>query len=260
MKISRRKFIGLAAAVALLPAELLASKGSSLRGKTLRAECAGKDPGKKISRRLFVDESGGASDRFRLAGCVVVNAASSKKLKLLLQQNLGDAPELKWHKVTSRNAEAYKAVADAILFALHRGQIDFRYSKLASSDANWRNSRTDIGYSSATELLMRHYAVESRDTQKLYIYPQRRRAAGSMLALRQDLNRFASNGRQVRSPVRLIEYRDSISSVPSQVVDFLVGALAYSSNVRVPNAIGASGKQRLAEYISARIPSSARVS
>ena len=260
MKISRRKFIGLAAAVALLPAELLVSKRGVSEKKFPRVTLGAKDAERKATRKVFIDESGGASDRYRIAGGIVVGSGVRRKLKWIVRHSLGDTSELKWNRLTSRNADSYKAVADAILFALHRGEIDFRYSTMASSQAKWSDARTDIGYSRATEALMRHYAVESRNAHKLYIYPQRRRGSGSMLVLRNELNRTSSNGQQIKSPIRLIEYRDSMNSVPNQVADFLVGALAYRMNVQLPEAIAGSEKHRLAEYISARIPAAAHIS
>jgi len=261
--ITRRKFIGLAAALVAVPTGLLLSEAAPRsRSNQLggaRAATATKAPVGKSSRNLFIDESGSAADEFRIAGCLAIDAALSKKIKALVRHNLGNEQQLKWNRVSIRNYPAHQKVVAAILDALDRNELQFTYAVAQARNANWLNSQTDIGYSRAVDTLLRRCALEHRSTHKLYIYPQRRRADGSLIALCRNLNRFASNNKFAKAPIRLIEYRDSRDSLLNQVVDVLVGALAYRANARLADSAANSEKQRLADYIAKRISPSSRV-
>ena len=210
-------------------------------------------PVRKGSRNIFIDESGGATDEFRVAGCLTVDTVMTKKIKAIVRNNLGDEKELKWNRVSNRNYSAHRKVVEAIFDALDRKEIQFNYAVAQASSASWPDPLTDIGYSRAVDSLLRRCALEHRFSHKLYIYPQRRRAEGSSIELRRTLNRFASDDKFAKTPVRLIEYRDSKVSLLNQVVDVLVGALAYHANARPAHYAPNSEKWRLAHYIAGRV-------
>jgi hypothetical protein len=257
LKITRRKFIGLAAAVALLPTGLIDSKPRPRRKSSLHGTAPQTRQARKTALKIYVDESGGPADSRRIAGCLIVSGALTKNIKRLVRASAGDAGELRWQNVARYNGAAYRNAADTILSAIDRGQIDFKYSIVESSSAKWAEPRTDIGYSAGVDDLLKRCAVEYRNTHKLYVYPQRRRAAGSSLALREQINRAVSKGRSAKSPVRLIEYRDPVDSVMNQVVDVLVGAVAYKLNARGTSL--ESEKRRLSEYIASRLATRSQI-
>jgi len=258
---TRRNFIGFAAAVVAMPTGLLlweaAPRSRSKKAGVNRA--ATKAPVRKLSRNVFIDESGSAADEFRVAGCLIIDAALNNKIKALVRRNLGDEKQLQWNRISTRNYSAHQKVVAEILDARDRNEIQFTYAVARARNANWPDSQTDIGYSRAVDPLLRRCALEHRSSHKLYIYPQRRRADGSLIALCRNLNRFASNNKFAKAPIRLIEYRDSRDSLLNQVVDVLVGALAYRANARPAHSPSNSEKQRLADYIAKRVSSSSRV-
>ena len=253
MKITRRNFLGLAAAVAVLPTALLEREAAPARAKVRVGRAPSQGASRKPSREAYLDESGSAADEYRVAGLLLLDSTASKRLSRLIRRHRGAVGELKWNRVNGANLLAHKQVIDAVFAAIARRELQFMYSIAAGSDVSWRSAPTDIGYSRAVEAIMTRCAAVHRDSHRIYVYPQRRRSPGSLNALRETTNGGVSSRRLAKSPIRLVQYRDASDSILNQVVDVLVGGLAFRLNGARANWRGNSGKRELAEYITSRV-------
>jgi hypothetical protein len=252
LKITRRKFLGLAASVAILPSGLLGREVTSFSGTALRGSAGVNATGlrAKIARKLFLDESGNDSGRYVVAGCLAVDAALAPDVKLRLLKSVGENSRPRWNRLSRSNLESHRRMLAAVFDAIGKNQLSFDYVIVPNSDS-LHGSRT--GYSSAAHKLLLDYATARRDTHNLYIYPQRRPANVALGNYRRVLNREVSNGASDSIPIRLIENRDAHRSIFNQALDVMVGAIAYRANGHCSRDDAGAAKRALADYVAARI-------
>jgi hypothetical protein len=250
LKITRRKFIGLAASVAILPSGLLGRQITSSSGGPPRTNAKAASPGAKTARKIFLDESGNDSGRYVVAGCLAVNASLARDLKRELLKSTGTNTRLGWNRLGRTSLESHRRMMTAIFDAIDRGQLSFDYV-IASNRNSERSSQT--GYSATAHKLLVEYAAVRRDTHKLYIYPQQRPVNALLEEYRRALNREVSGGASDSIPIRLIEYRDTHRSILNQALDVIVGALAYRANGYRGLSGASAAKRALADQVAARI-------
>jgi hypothetical protein len=252
LKITRRKFLGLAASVAILPSGLLGREIASSSGGARRVGAGAKTaaPRAKVARKLFLDESGNDSGRYVVAGCLTLDAGVAKEVKLRLLDSVGPRSRPRWNRLSKINLDSHRRMMAAVFDAIDKGQLSFDYLIAANTNSR-RGSQT--GYSATAHKLLLDYAVARRNTHKLYIYPQRRPWNGLLEDYRRALNRELSGDASDSLPIRLIEYRDVSRSILNQVLDVMVGAIAYRANGHRTRDDAGPAKRALADYVAERI-------
>ncbi len=173
MKITRRKFLGLAASVAILPTGLFGREIASSSGAAAResAQANAAAPKAKIARKLFLDESENDSNSYIVAGCLSVADNLARDVKLRLLKSLGSQSRPRWNRLSKAKLKAHRGMIATAFDAIEKGQLSFDY--VISKTGNLRRD-AETGYSIAAHKLLFHYPVARHDTHKLYIYPQRR--------------------------------------------------------------------------------------
>jgi hypothetical protein len=254
LKITRRKFLGLAASVAILPSGLFGRETASSSGG-VRCTASTATPRAKIARKLFLDESGNDSGGYVVAGCLALDAAFARDVKLRLLKSVKPGARPKWNRLSKINLEAHRRMIVAVFDAIEQGQLSFDYV-IAANRQSRRSSQT--GYSDVAHKLLLDYAGRRRATHKLYIYPQRRPVNGALEDYRRALNREISHNASDSVPVRLIEYRDAGRSILNQALDVIVGAIAYRANGHRMRDDAAPAKRAMADFIAQRIAAMAR--
>jgi hypothetical protein len=254
LKITRRKFIGLAASVAILPSGLLVREFGSPSSDVRKLSPPGAKPSQaKISRRVYLDESGNATARFVVAGCLAVDARRAKQVKLRLEESFASDWSPKWNRLSRLTLEPCRNMLTAVFDAVERGELSFDYVIAKNKYTQISSHESLTGYSEAAHRLLLAYSAPRRDTHKLYVYPQRRGVGGSLENYRRVLNSQLFKDAKNSIPIRLIEYRDSRDSIFSQALDVIVGALAYRANGFDSRAGAGAAKRELAALVAGRI-------
>ena len=180
-KIKRGKFLGLLGAACVLPAL------SPIAVLSRRPRKPGiLPPAEKSACRIFLDESGGRRDRYRIAGCLAVDKAFATPLLARVESISPRNRQIRWHTVDSGSYEMHKDLVDLLLAEIAAGRIDFAYAINPAEAAPLGGDSVEIGYSDAATRLLLHYSSKLRDTRRLYVHPVKRIDDGSPEAPRRS--------------------------------------------------------------------------
>jgi hypothetical protein len=205
---------------------------------------------------VYIDESSQTGHQFLVLGGIGVEALEILKLNELLQ--LARSPELpkgepKWTKVSRSKLPAYKRLVDVMFDnknLAHFHSLVINTSKL--DHRRFNKGDHDIGFNKEIyQLAMKFGKLYS--TKLLHVYPDRRNTSQKTDDLRLILNRGCrKNGDKRDWPFRRCQFRDSSTTPALQLVDLLIGAIAYELNGhgRAPNA--SPSKMELSRHVLER--------
>jgi Protein of unknown function (DUF3800) len=201
---------------------------------------------------IYIDESSQNNHRYLVLGGIGTKLTSTARLSnLIIETRLPELPhgEVKWTKVSKCKLAAYKRIVD-VLFEnnsavyFHSLVVDTTLLDHQRFNAGSR----EIGFNKEIYQLAMKFA-------RLYnllfhVYPDYRDTTQKPDDLRDILNRGCrKNGDWRDWPFRRCQFRDSKSTPLLQLVDVLVGGIAYRLNGhdKAPNA--SSAKSELSSYI-----------
>lgn len=208
---------------------------------------------------VFIDESSQTKHRFLALGGIIVPYTSTADLEEKIWSARGiDLPsgEMAWTKVSRTKLPAYKRVVDTF-FDLSRDvhQVEFHSLYIDTHqirDRLFNQGSREIGFNKEVYQLCQKFA-RLHKSRLLHIYLDSRETASATEDLRFILNTgIRKKGDSRDWPFRRVHFRDSSKCQCIQMVDVLLGAVAFRLNGHreAPNASPA--KCDLSDYILSR--------
>jgi hypothetical protein len=205
---------------------------------------------------IYIDESSQNNHRFLVLGGVIVSLLESPRLQqLIMKARLPDLPdkEAKWTKVSRAKLAAYKRVVD-VLFdnpdLVHFHALCVDTTRLDHRRFN-QGSR-EIGFNKEIYQLAIKFS-RLYGTNLFHVYPDRRETNQKPEELRIILTRGCrKNGDKRDWPFRRCQFRESRKTLALQLVDILIGALAFRKNEHDRAAGASPAKTELSRYILER--------
>lgn len=215
----------------------------------------------KISE-VYLDESSQTKHRFLVLGCLVTTpeqiARFEEEVWAARQPEL-PAGEMKWTKVSTGKFEAYRKVANAFFRASQRDGGPHFHALVVDTkkinDRAFNEGSREIGFNKEVYQLLIKMGRLYRDTL-FHVYPDRRATGNNPDELRLILNRgLKAKSNDSRDwPYRRVHWRNSEDSISIQVVDVLIGALAFQLNGHHLAPDASPAKSALAKHIIAMSP------
>lgn len=205
---------------------------------------------------IYVDESSQTKHRYLLLGAMILPTASVKPfVDSIMEARLPELPqgELAWVKVSRAKLPAYKRVVD--VFFNNDAQIphlDFHSLHVDTSRVDHRRfnmGSREIGFNKEIYQILTKCRRLYRDAL-FHCYPDKRTTSSSTEELRLILNRGSRKTGDPRDwPFRRIAFRDSAKTPCLQVVDVMLGAIAFKANGHYDVEGASPAKRELCDYI-----------
>jgi hypothetical protein len=205
---------------------------------------------------VYVDESSQNKHRYLVLGAIVFEMPNAQRLiDLMAKARLPELPkgEAKWTKVSKAKLPAYKRLVDMFF----DNQEDMHFHSLFVDTTQQDHKKYNEG-DSETGFNKEIYQLANKIGQLyslsyFHIYPDYRDTKSTPEELRLILCRGAAKRGDKRDwPVRRCQFRDSKTTLPLQLADVLIGAIAFHLNGH-DKASGANpAKVELAKHIMKR--------
>jgi hypothetical protein len=186
---------------------------------------------------IYVDESSQTKHRYLALGCLVVPTPLVAALNLRIEEaRIPELPrgEMAWTKVSASKLPAYRRAVETILqpdFEMLPIQFHSLFVDTHKIRDNIYNagSREDGFNKEIYQLLMKCFRLNS--SKLFHVYLDRRNTSSSPKRLRDILN-FGARKKipSVDWPFRRVHFRDSHETPCIQIVDILLGAIAFHIN------------------------------
>ena len=184
---------------------------------------------------IYVDESSQNGHRFLVLGGLIVPQNDVEGFcQSIDRARLPELPSgsLKWGRVSKTKLTAYKRVVDAFFDqAAHR--VHFHSLVIDTSRLNhprWNDGSREIGFQKEVYQLAQKFR-RLYPQPVFHLYPHQRTTPQATEDLRDILNHGAKKKGDRRDwPFRRVHFRGLSGCLPLQVVDVLLGALAYRLN------------------------------
>ncbi|WP_327447193.1 DUF3800 domain-containing protein [Brevundimonas sp.] len=208
---------------------------------------------------VYVDESSQTKHRYLVLGSLILNTEHEGALAAeLLTARLPQLPsgELGWTKVSRTKLEAYRRVVDAFFdnpsgyapLEFHALVLDTRQFK----DALYNSGSREIGFNKEVFQICKK-AARLHPRRLLHVYLDSRNTKSSTEELRLILNRDrARSGDRRPWPFRRLHFRSSADCQIMQLLDVLLGGLAYRLNGHDLAEAASPAKRELSSHILAR--------
>jgi hypothetical protein len=207
---------------------------------------------------IYVDESSQTKHRYLILGGLGVPLGSRTELEGLLRAaRLPELPagEMAWTKVSRTKLDAYQRASNCFFDHSDRLGLEFHTLVIDTTkinDAKYNAGSRDIGFSKEVYQLLMKFRRLKR-SPLFHVYLDERGTKQKTEEFRFILNSGARKaGDQREWPFRRVHFRDSASSVALQVVDVLLGALAFHVNGHAGSAGASPAKLSLSRHILAR--------
>jgi hypothetical protein len=193
--------------------------------------------------------------RFLLLGGLILparEAATFENKAIRARGTELPARELGWTKVSRAKLEAYKRFVSTLLTTPAFRPLDFHCIVVDThriNDAHFNDGSREAGFNKEIyQLLMKFGRLYPRNEYHVYL-DQR-----STSTLASDLRLIVNRGMMLRDrsrdwPVRRLHYRDSAHCQCLQLVDVLLGGLAYHINGHRQKPEASSAKCELSDHI-----------
>jgi len=208
---------------------------------------------------LYIDESSQTNHRYLVLGGVVVRASQTGALtKALESARLPELPkgEMGWTKVSRTKLDAYRRFVD-VFFDNPGGLNGFHFHSLVVdthklNDKKFNAGSRELGFNKEICLLCDKFA-RLYSAPLFYVYLDRRQTSYSTNDLRLIINRYrVKKGDKRDWPFRRVHFRDGIDSQALQLVDILLGGIAFDLNGHGKAANASPAKVALSAHILKR--------
>ncbi|MFN3349106.1 DUF3800 domain-containing protein [Pseudorhodoplanes sp.] len=205
---------------------------------------------------IYLDESSQNRHEYLvLGGLILHKSCTSRFNELIAQARKPELPfgEMKWAKVSRSKLDAYKRVID-FFFDGDRDCKPMEFHSLVVhmpklKDKVFNKGSREIGFNKDVYQLCMKFARLYR--QRLFhVYPDHRNTRSSTEELRSILNFGIRKKGDLRDwPFRRLHFQDSKSQYALQLVDLLIGAVAYRLNRHDMEPGASEPKTFLSQYI-----------
>ena len=203
---------------------------------------------------IYVDESSQTKHRFLvLGGLIIPHDQVDTFCASVSRARQPDLPanSLKWGRVSRTKLEAYRRVVDAF-FDPSAGAIHFHSLVVDTHQqdhSRWNEGSREIGFQKEVYQLAQKFRRLYRQPV-FHLYPHQRSTPQATEKLRDILNHAARKKGDGRDwPFRRVHFRALSGCLPLQVVDILLGALAYRLNGHYDERGASAARKELCDHI-----------
>ncbi|AHE52831.1 DUF3800 domain-containing protein [Sphingomonas sanxanigenens] len=204
---------------------------------------------------IYIDESSQTKNRFLLLGGVIIPkrqlAAAEARIA---EARLPELPfgEMKWGKVSRSKLAAYKRVADAFFDAAEFKRCHFHSLVVDTAlldHVRYNAGSKEIGFNKEIYQLATKFA-KLYPTAIFHLYPDYRNTSQRPDDLRDILNHGRRKDQDSRDwPFRRCQFRDSAKTPLLQLVDILLGSVAFGKNQHFAQPDASPHKLELARHV-----------
>jgi hypothetical protein len=206
---------------------------------------------------IYIDETSQTKHRYLVLGGIIIPRTKSDHFETIIREaRLPELPlgEMAWTKVSRTKLPAYKRVVDAF-FKRHYEHLDFHSLVVDTTkinDRKFNEGSRQIGFNKEIYQLCIKFG-RLYPTRLFHVYPDYRDTDQSPSDTRLILNRGMRRGGDQRDwPFRRLHFRDSATTLPLQVVDVLLGAVAFRLNGHYEKEDASPAKKELCDHILCR--------
>ena len=206
---------------------------------------------------IYIDESSQTQNRYLvIGGLIVPNALVSQLEAAIAAARLPQLPfgEMKWAKVSSSKMSAYRRVVETVLTPNHSQLLAVEFHSLVVDttklkDRVYNEGSRDVGFNKEVFQLCQKFG-RTNSTAIFHVYLDNRNTRSTTSELRNILNHYIMKRQPHRDwPYRRVHFRNSAACLCIQVVDILLGSIAFRLNGHYA-ALGASAaKQSLSDHV-----------
>lgn len=210
-------------------------------------------------RNVYVDETSQTKHRFLLLGGLILPASDDLRLaEQIMQARLPELPngEMGWKKVSRAKLAAYGRVVDTFFDNHSRiSPLDFHCLVIDTHKLNhhkFNQGSGEIGFNKEVYQLLLKFGRVYRGAL-FHVYPDKRETRSTPEELRVILNRgLAKSGDSRKWPYRRVQFRDSSGTLALQLLDVLLGAVAFRLNRHHLADNASPSKCELSDYVLGR--------
>jgi hypothetical protein len=206
---------------------------------------------------VYIDETSQNAHRYLIIGALVIHKLHLPRFNRLVRrarkQQLPHG-EMKWTKVSDAKLPTYKGVVDLFFDEGHCPPLEFHSIVVDTTKFKriFSQGSREIGFSKEIYQLSMKVGRLYK-TRLFHVFPDERRAGTPAEELRLILNRgMRKKGDQRDWPFRRVHFQDSKKHHALQIVDVLIGALAFRLNGHHLKKGASATKRELADHILAR--------
>lgn len=216
-------------------------------------------PSPETLREVYIDESSQTKHRYLVLGGLIVDHLAAKDFEAALRAaRMPELPqgEMKWTKVSLTKLPAYIRAVDTFFcefnyphyLDVHILVVDMQRVK----DKLYNKGSREIGFNKEMfQLCMKFWRIYRNSL--FHVYPDRRDTPQSPEELRLILNRKSLEKNPNRDwPFRRIHFRDSKELQCLQLIDILIGAVAFKLNGHYDMPDASPAKRALCDHILGR--------
>lgn len=219
------------------------------------ARASREPPDPKLVFDIYCDESSQTRHRYMLMGGLICPSFRVEELNAYLAEiRLPELPqgELKWGSVSNKKLEAYRRVVDSFFGNQAFCNVDFHSTVVDT----WGQDHQQFGDGDRDKTFNKELYQLATKFARIYpdrlfhLYPDERETAHRPGELRDILNFGRRKNRDKRDfPFRRCHFRNSKATPLLQVVDILLGGLAYKINGHDKVDGASAAKRDLANHI-----------
>jgi hypothetical protein len=205
---------------------------------------------------VYADESSQNKHRYLVLGAIVVSLLDTPELiEAIKKARRPELPEgeAKWTKVSKAKIAAYQRMVDVVFDNQDKWHFHSLFvDTTRQNHKKFNDGDSEIGFNKELYQLANKVG-QLYSKAYFHIYPDYRDTKNSPEELRQILCQGARKRGDTRDwPVRRCQFRDSKKTLPLQVADILIGAIAFQLNGHDKAADANPTKLELAKYIMKR--------
>jgi hypothetical protein len=205
---------------------------------------------------VYVDESSQNKHRYLVLGAVTVSLTETPTLiDAIMKARLPQLPngEAKWAKVSNAKLPAYKRIVDVLFDNLDSYHFHSLFVDTTQQDhKRYNDGDSETGFNKEIYQLANKVG-QLYSKNYFHIYPDYRDTKNTAEELRVILCLGAAKRGDKRDwLVRRCQFRDSKLTIPLQLSDILIGAIAYQLNGHDKAQNANPAKVELAKYIMNR--------
>ncbi|GMP11861.1 DUF3800 domain-containing protein [Bradyrhizobium sp. TM239] len=205
---------------------------------------------------IYADESSQNKHRYLVLGAIVIPMLDTPDLiEAINKARLPELPqgEAKWTKVSQAKLAAYKRITDVFFDNQERWHFHSLFVDTTQQNhKKFNDGDNEIGFNKELYQLANKVG-QLYSKAYFHLYPDYRDTKSTPEELRQILCHGARKRGDPRDWfVRRCQFRDSKRTMPLQLVDILIGAIAYQLNGHDRAEDANPAKVELGKYIMAR--------
>jgi hypothetical protein len=210
----------------------------------------------RMCRDVFVDESSQTKHRYLLLGGVISRIQETELTAALTAARGAELPrgELGWVKVSRGKLAAYTRFVDVFFTGEMAAHLDFHSIVVDTSridDRTYNAGSRQAGFDKEVYQLLLKFG-RLYNACSFHGYLDQRSTPGDLSELREIVNRGMMKIYPPRDwPLRRLHFRDSSGCQALQLVDVLIGAIAFHLNGHRQKADASPAKCELSDYILA---------